>query len=142
MEKFFDDKGPTDYARRVMLDLTYGLDQLMSSDIVCDMDVQELYILQSHLAHIVQEAVSKKISKKLQQELAFEQMTDDQFYDYLKEKYGTIWQLVTLTKEEYNRVPRLSDEDIRKAIEEGMADRKAIQEAFVPPYIDPGLRFR
>ena len=72
----------------------------------------------------------------------FEQMTDEQFYLYLKDKYGPRWQFASLTKEEYERVPPLTEEQIKKALEEGAIAHKAVEEAFVPPYVNPGVRFR
>jgi len=143
MEKFFDEKGGlTTRAKQIMLDLTYGLEQLISSDSVTEMTENELRMLSSHLLGMIADAVSKKISCKLQQKNAFDHMSDEEFENYLKEKYGTIWRFVSLTEAEYQRVPSLTEEQINRAIQEGYKARKIAEESYVPPYIDPGLRFK
>ncbi len=52
-------------------------------------------------------------------------MTDQEFYDHLITKYGMRWMLVSLTPEELERCPTISDEDIKDALEEGKKDRDA-----------------
>ena len=120
MNKFFDEKGNlTEWARRVMLDLTYGLEQLMASDDVCNMTESELRNLGSHLAAMMGNAVSNKISRKLQKQTVFDAMSDDEFYAYLKEKYGNLWQVLTLTEEELRRVKPISHEKIEELLKKG-----------------------
>jgi len=125
MKKFFDEKGGlTDWAQRMMLDLHSGLDQLMTSDEVTDMTESELRLLGSHLSHIMGEIVSKKIARKLQRAKVFSELTDEQFEEYLQEKYGTVWRFVSLTEEEYERCPGIKFEQIVVAMQGGREDRK------------------
>jgi hypothetical protein len=133
MKKFFDEKGGlTDWARRMMLDLTSGLDQLMTSDEVTDMTESELRLLGSHLAGMMADIVSKKIARKLQRAKAFSELTDEQFEEYLQEKYGTVWRLVPLTREEYDRCPWVEFEQIVVALQGGRGDRKIEVDSFGP----------
>jgi len=52
----------------------------------------------------------------------FDEMTDDQFEEYLKAKYGEEYLFMTLTQEEIERVMPIAEEKIEKAIEEGLKD--------------------
>lgn len=55
----------------------------------------------------------------------FFQMTDDEFINYLKEKYGANWLLVSLTVEEFRRFPTISKEEMEEALEEGRKQAQA-----------------
>ena len=109
----------TPEGKRLMIDLLYGLDQVMTSDEVSAMSEGELRVLGTYLAKVMAEAISAKISKKLQLQSSFDAMSDEEFEAYLKEKYGSVWNLVTLTKEEYQRVPVLSQEKIEELLRKG-----------------------
>lgn len=52
----------------------------------------------------------------------FDEMTDDQFEEYLKAKYGEEYLFMTLTQEEIERVMPIAEEKIEKAIEEELKD--------------------
>lgn len=49
-------------------------------------------------------------------------MSDEQFEKYLENKYGAMWRFMSLTAEEFERVPRFAEEEIVKAIEQGVRD--------------------
>lgn len=120
MSKAFDEKGNfSEEGKRLCIDLRYGLEQLMSSDEVKEMNENELHILGGLLAKMVGEAVSNRISFKRHLQGSLDAMSDEQFESYLKEKYGTIWNLVTLTEEEYRRCPTLSQEKIEELLKKG-----------------------
>lgn len=102
-----------------MLEFRTALENLMSSDEVREMSQSELRVLGSLLAKETGDAISFRISDKLQRTAAFEKMSDEEFETYLKEKYGSIWQLISLTPEEQARVPVLSHEKIRELLEKG-----------------------
>jgi len=63
--------------------------------------------------------------------MTFDEMTDDQFYDFLKEKYGEQWMLVSLTQEEFDRLPRLSAEEIEDLLKQGHKDRLELEKYFI-----------
>jgi hypothetical protein len=142
MKDFFNGNGVlTKDGLDLLLELNTALDNLMASDHVMDMTENDLRLLGSHLSSMIGNIISKRISTKLQTKTQFDIMTDDEFYAYLEQKYGQLWRLLTLTHEEYHRVPQLSDEDIKKALEEGARHRKAVEDVFYP-FIDPSIRFK
>ena len=125
MEKFFDESGQlTALARRMMLDLTSGLNQLMDYDEVAEMTENELRLLGTHLASLMANTISKKIARKLQRTKVFSEMDDVQFEEFLQEKYGSVWRLVPLTPEEYARCPNIKFEQVVTAIKGDHNDRK------------------
>lgn len=65
----------------------------------------------------------------MEKEKSFAEMSDEQFYSYLKEKYGERWVLCPLTSEELERVPSLSEEEICYALEQGQKDYAAVKAA-------------
>lgn len=108
---------------------------------VKQMGESELRVLGGCLQKIVGDLISERIQFKNEVAKKLAAMKDEEFENYLKEKYGDRWILVSLTEEELDRVPRLSEEQIQNALEQGRRDREAAANAPIP-YIDPGLRFR
>jgi hypothetical protein len=49
--------------------------------------------------------------------------------------------LRTLSEEELAKIPTLTDEEIRKALQEGAEEARLAREAFAPPQ-SSGIRFR
>jgi hypothetical protein len=67
MIKIFDEKGNFNKeCVRLLVDFSYGLDRIMSSDEVYDMNENELLILGSLLSKMIGDAVSNKISRNRQ----------------------------------------------------------------------------
>ena len=142
MKDFFNGNGVlTEEGKTLLLDFNTALDNLMASDNVMDMTENDLRLLGSYLSSVIGNRISKRISTKLQTKSQFDAMTDDEFYAYLQQKYGQLWRLLTLTHEEYHRVPRLTDEEIKSALEEGARQRKAVEDTF-GSFIDPNIRFK
>jgi hypothetical protein len=94
------------------------LDKIMRQPEVLEMTTNELQILGSCLAKMVGETITNKIAAKAERVNQFIAMSDQEFEDYLQKKYGNNWAFTTLTEEEYQRVPTISAEDIRKCLEE------------------------
>ena len=142
MKDFFNGNGVlTEEGKTLLLDFNTALDNLMASDNVMDMTENDLRLLGSYLSSVIGNRISKRISTKLQTKSQFDAMTDDEFYAYLQQKYGQLWRLLTLTHEEYHRVPQLTDEEIKSALEEGARQRKAVEDTF-GSFIDPNIRFK
>jgi hypothetical protein len=142
MKNIFNGNGVlTEEGKTLLLEFNTALDNLLGSDHVMDMTENDLQLLGSHLSSVVGNVISKRIGTKLQTKGQFAAMTDDEFYAYLEIKYGQLWKFLSLTNEEYHRVPRLTDEEIKKALEEGARHREAV-ENFYPPFIDPSIRFK
>jgi hypothetical protein len=81
------------------------------------MTFSEVQTLGANLHKMVGDAVSDRISNRIQFANSLEEMTDEQFEAYLKAKCGTIWNLITLTPEEMARIRPLTDEQIKKALQ-------------------------
>jgi hypothetical protein len=136
MSKLFTGNGfLTKEGERFTSDFRYGLSQIMSSDEVADMSLGELQTLQSNLAKMVGDAISKRISHNLQLESQMNAMTDEQFYAHLQEKYGDNWILHSLEKEERARLPV---PDMQKLADE----MKYVGEEIRKHMIQNGVRFK
>lgn len=78
----------------------------------------EVNMLGGVLSHFVADMISTRRFKIKETASKFDAMSDDEFDQYLKNKYGDNYFFVSLTDEEMKRVPRLSKEAIEKAIAE------------------------
>src|SRR5271163_1601740 len=113
MGKFFTDNGTPIAEGQKLLDTVKSATQdLMESDVIYRMDQAELLTLGGHLAKIVGEAISRKITYKLRLTHRYQSMTDDEFRAHLKDKYGECWPIVSLEMEELQRMPQ---EDLEQA---------------------------
>lgn len=140
MKKVFDEKGGfTEHGNSLLLDFQYGLAQVMTTDEVFHMSESELRLLGSLLSSVIGNVISARIARKLQISSSFTTMTDAEFESYLENKYGVSWRFMSLTEEEMVRVPKLTDEQIKEALEEGARDRKSVED-FQGSLIDPSIR--
>jgi hypothetical protein len=114
---FFNDNGfLSEEGKRMLLEFNTAIENLMATDEVDDMSETEIRALGSVLAKIVGDVISNRISRKLQENVKFEAMSDDDFETYLKNKYGDNWVFMTLTPEEFKRVPTLDLDKLFKDI--------------------------
>ena len=119
-----------------------SIEMLFDTDEVQELTEAEIRILGSNLLNMVSDKVSRYLAFKKRRATQFDELTDQQFEDYLKEKYGDLWILMSLTEDELARCPVLTKAEIKKAIEEGMNDRAACMAAAPPMPIDSSKRFR
>lgn len=82
-------------------------------------DESELRIISSLIMQRVGNLTADRITVKKKAADIFAKMSDQQFEEYLQEKYGDDWRLRSLTQAEFDRVRPLSQEKIRKLLEEG-----------------------
>lgn len=87
-----------------------ALEEIMASDEVYEMSQTQLRNLGSTLSKIVGDTICDQIAIRLRATNQFSQMTDAEFENFLKEKYGEHWRFMSLTPEEFARVP--SDLDV------------------------------
>lgn len=58
--------------------------------------------------------------------IKLDKMTNDEFIEYMVDKYGPRWMLVTILPEELDRCPISTEEEIEEALRQGAEDaRKA-----------------
>ena len=118
--KWFKENGVlSQEGERAFIEIRDEVDNFLDQDEVQDMSISELQTLGSCIAKFVADRIHNKISHRHQVTNKLEAMTDDEFYDYLKEKYGEhIWQFCTLTPEELARCPVPSLEDFEKKLKQ------------------------
>ncbi len=103
--------------KRMLIDFRDALDNILSKDEVREMTFAQVQTLGSNLHKMVGDAISDRISNRMQFANNLEKMTDEQFEAYLEAKYGNIWRFITLNPEELARVRPLTDEQIKKAMQ-------------------------
>lgn len=120
MKKLFTGNGHlTEEGRNSFQTVQSALDGVLST--VCrDMSESELLTVQAALAKMVGDTMSWHIQAKRDLRNKFAAMTDEQFEGFLKAKYGEKWRFISLTKEEYERVPRLTQEEVRESLSKGI----------------------
>ncbi|CAM6006385.1 unnamed protein product [Sphagnum balticum] len=118
--KWFKENGSlSEEGERAFIEIRDEVDNFLGHDEVLYMSISELQILGSCIAKFVADRIHDKIIHRHRIANEFEAMTDDEFYDYLKEKYGEhIWQFCSLTPEELARCPTSSLEDFEKIMQE------------------------
>jgi hypothetical protein len=115
---------------------------LNQNDEIKQLSEGELRTLGGSLQKIVGDLIAERIQFTNQVAKKFAEMNDKQFYGYLEEKYGDDWMLVSLSKEEFDRLPRLSHDEIQAALQEGLKAREEAIKATPSVNINPGLRFK
>ena len=133
--KFFNDNGfLSEDGKRMLLEFNTAIDNLLATDEVDDMSETEIRAMGSVLAKTIGDAIANRISRKLQEKNKFESMSDDDFEVYLKNKYGDNWAFMTLTPEEFERVPTLDLDKLFK-------DMQDIGESLMKHLNSNGVRF-
>ena len=145
MNKYFTDNGfLSEEGKKLVEEFNFGLATTLMQDAVRNMSEAEISTLGCNLGKCLGDTISNLIQSKSQSKNKFIAMTDEQFEAHLKERYGERWMLVSVTKEELDRVKMMvvmSDEKIREAWDQGLKDREAAL-SHVSQVIDSGLRFR
>lgn len=118
--KWFKENGfLSDEGDKAFLEVKTELENLLDTDEVRDMTISELQTLGSCLAKLTADRIHDKIVHRQRMTSELETMTDDQFYAYLKDKYGEhVWQFCTLSPEELARCPVPSLADFEKIMQE------------------------
>src|SRR5690606_36085487 len=141
--KYFKENGfLTSEGENLLNPVEKAIKSVFSQEDVKSFSESQLRILGSALAKLVGDTVSDHQQAKREVKAKFAAMTNDQFEAYLKAKYGDRWMLVSLTEEEFERLPRLSNEEIKAALEEGRKAREEFERNVPMVRIDPSLRFR
>lgn len=107
MSKYFTETGSlTTEGERLLSDVKHALSDLIESDPVYRMDQMELRVLGSHLAKMAATGVSDRITRQAQLIGKYQAMTDEEFMAHIHSKYGILWTIVSLEKEELQRMPQ------------------------------------
>jgi hypothetical protein len=103
--------------KRITADFQTALNDILSKTEVREMTFSEVQTLGANLHKMVGDAISDRITGRIQFANSLEQMTDAQFEAYLKVKYGSVWSRVTLTPEELARIRPLTEAHIKRAMQ-------------------------
>lgn len=144
MDKLYKENGLlSEYGQVVTSPVKIAIYKLLNQqEDVKTMSENELRTLGGALQKIVGDLISDRVQFKKEVARKMAELSDAQFESLLKEKYGERWMLVSLTDEEFDRLPRLSKEDMQKAIDEGIKARNEAIDATPAVYLNPGLRFK
>lgn len=120
MRKLFTGNGHlTEEGRNAFQTVQSTLEGVLTT--VCkDMSESELLTVQAALAKMVGDTMSWHMQAKRDLKNKFAAMSDEQFEGYLGAKYGEKWRFISLTKEEFERVPRLTQEQVKESLSKGI----------------------
>jgi len=119
----FNENGSlNDLGKQLISGLVGSIEMLFNADTIQDLSDEDLRLLGANIQSIIGNAISKQIVNKEKISKTFNSMSDEQFEKYLENKYGAMWRFMSLTAEEFERVPRFAEEEIVKAIEQGVRD--------------------
>jgi hypothetical protein len=94
----------TEWGIQALNDFTASIQNLLERDEVASMTESELHLLGSVLAQKVGQAICNKTARKKQMSNIFDKMSDQEFQDYLREKNGDLYLMMTFTPEEMIRM--------------------------------------
>lgn len=106
----------TEDGKELLNPLKNSLEKLFSSKEISSMSESEKRIFCDSVANLVGTFLSN-VRQTHKNENPFFLMSDDQFKEYLQNKYGPNYILKSLTKEEFDRVPVLSEVEIKASLE-------------------------
>lgn len=102
------------------------VDKIINHPDITYMSSDELDMYSEKILRILFSKIKAKMTEKQNLEIMLDKMSNEEFEQYLKDKYGPHWMLVTLLPEELDRCPVITDEEIKEALRQGAEDaRKA-----------------
>jgi hypothetical protein len=136
MKEFFNGNGVlTKDGIDLLLEFNTALDNLLASDEVHDMSESEIRTLGSVLAKILGDRISNRIASKIQTISQFDKMTDKEFEEHLINRYGNNWTMLTLSPEEFARLPTVDFDQLIK-------DMRAVGESIIKHLNCNGVRLK
>lgn len=129
MKKLFEGNGfLTEEGKKAFASVQSQLNETLNN--VCrDMSESEMLMVQATLAKMVGDTMSWHIQAKRDLHNKFAAMSDEQFEGFLRAKYGEKWRCFSLTKEELDRCPRMTQEQVREALSKGIKAAMEFYEA-------------
>lgn len=123
MSKLFSEAGfLSDEGKRVFKEVLNGKISMLLKQATNE---TELRIIGSLIQHRVGEMTTSAIVDRKDKMAILQKMSDEEFKVYLEEKYGKEYALKsTLTTEELERCPTISQDHIRELLEEGALVRQ------------------
>jgi len=88
------------------------------------MSFEDLELYSEKLLKILFTKVRARMSEKQDLAMMLDKMTNEEFYQYMQEKYGPKWILKTILPEELDRCPIISEEEIEELLRQGAEDAR------------------
>ena len=105
---------------------TQLIDRILSHPDTIQMTSDELELYAEKILKILFSKVRAKMTEKQNLAIQLDRMTNEEFEEYMSNKYGPKWMLVTILPEELDRCSPITDEQIKEALKQGAEDaRKA-----------------
>ena len=123
MSHYFNENGSlSEEGKTFLTNFRSGLEMLFDTDELRELTECELRMLQSNMIELISTKFSNRIASKIYKANKFANLTDQEFEDYLKNKYGNMYPFMSLTEEELHRVKPLSEKMILEAIQQGQKE--------------------
>jgi hypothetical protein len=105
MSYYFNKKGTlTPEGYNLLVHYRGAIEILFGTDECNDLSLDELKLLQNNMLALLNDRFAKRLAYKQKVMDELNKMSDQEFEDYLKEKYGAVWDLINWSHEEYARV--------------------------------------
>ena len=109
MSGYFTKSGKlTEEGKRFIIHFTGAVDKLFDTEECNDLSIAETQMLQNNMLEILNNKFAKRLAYKQMVIDELNKMNDQEFTEYLQEKYGSVWEQLVWSPEEYARVPALT----------------------------------
>lgn len=103
---------------------TILIEKILKHPDIIQMSFDDLELYAEKLLKILFSKVRSKMSEKQDLAVMLDKMTNEEFYQYMQDKYGPKWILVTILPEELDRCPVISEEEIEELLRQGAEDAR------------------
>lgn len=108
MSQYFTKGGKlTEKGKRFIIHYQGAVDRLFDTEECIDLSIDELQVLQANMLELLNGKFAKRLAYKQMVIDELNKMSDQEFIEYLQEKYGSVWEVLVWSPEELARVPAL-----------------------------------
>ncbi len=100
------------------------IEKILKHPDIIQMSFEDLELYSEKLLKILFTKVRARMSEKQDLAVMLDKMTNEEFYQYMQEKYGPKWILKTILPEELDRCPIISEEEIEELLRQGAEDAR------------------
>jgi len=100
------------------------IEKILKHPDIIQMSFEDLELYSEKLLKILFTKVRARMSEKQDLAMMLDKMTNEEFYQYMQEKYGPKWILKTILPEELDRCPIISEEEIEELLRQGAEDAR------------------
>lgn len=107
MGSYFNKDGTlTPEGENLLIHYRGAIESLFDTEECTDLSLEETKWLQKAMLTMLNDRCAKRITHKQKLIDRLNEMSQEEFEAYLQEKYGSVWQFLTLSHEELARVPK------------------------------------